>query len=180
MGNPLAAEENDMDEATSFQDAGSTIGRIGGTIAGGLAGFGSGGAGTLGIGAVPGAIAGGAMGGSAGSALGTAAGRWLDKKTGAPEETDEGMVEHQRMMELAGLGEASVTYSDNEPDYPSNQEYSNDEMQYSGGLNGNKSTGQATLPVVASQIHRLHSHVSEGQRMNDLYKAIQAIENKEV
>jgi hypothetical protein len=176
MGNPLAAEENNMDEETSFKDAGATVGRIGGTIAGGLAGAASG----LGIGSGPGAVAGGIMGGSAGSALGTAAGRWLDKKTGAPEETDEGMVEHQRMMELAGLGEASVTYSDNEPDYPSNQEYSNDEMQYSGGLNGNKSTGQATLPVVASQIHRLHSHVSEGQRMNDLYKAIQAIENKEV
>ena len=171
--------EDDMEEATSFKDAGATIGRIGGTIAGGLGGFAAGTA-TTGIGGPAGAVAGGLAGGSAGSALGTAAGRFLDRKTGAPEETDEGMVEHQRMMELAGLGEASVTYSDNEPDYPSNQEYSNDEMQYSGGLNGNKSTGQATLPVVASQIHRLHSHVSEGQRMNDLYKAIQAIENKEV
>ena len=76
--------------------------------------------------------------------------------------------------------EAVATYSDNEPDYPSNQEYSNDEMQYSGGLNGKKSTGQSTLPVVASQIHRLHSHVSEGQHMMDLYRSIQAIENKEV
>jgi tRNA threonylcarbamoyladenosine modification (KEOPS) complex Pcc1 subunit len=76
--------------------------------------------------------------------------------------------------------EAVATYSDNEPDYPSNQEYSNDEMQYSGGLNGKKSTGQSTLPVVASQMHRLHSHVSEGQHMMDLYRSIQAIENKEV
>jgi hypothetical protein len=169
-------EESAMDEETSFKDAGATIGRIGGTIAGGLGGAAAG----LGIGTVPGAVAGGIAGGSAGSALGTAAGRWLDKKTGAPEETDEDMSGHQRMMELAGLGEANVAYSDNEPDYPSNQEYSNDEMQYSAGLNGKKSTGQATVPVVASQINRLQSHVSEGQRMSDLYKAIQAIENKEV
>ena len=75
--------------------------------------------------------------------------------------------------------EAAATYSDNEPDYPSNQEYSNDSMQYSGGLNDKKSTGQTTLPVVASQMHRLHSHVSEGQHMMDLYRSIQAIENKE-
>ena len=237
-----AMSEDDMEEATSFKDAGSTVGRIGGTIAGGLGGFAAGGP--------VGAVAGGIAGGSAGSALGTAGGRWLDKKTGAPEETDEGIastviggalgavakaggkaignklfgnnkpdatntpaapqtgtnvppapaatnppaapqtgtnvppateeMEHQRMMELAGLGEANVAYSDNEPDYPSNQEYSNDEMQYSGGLNGKKSTGQTTLPVVGSQVRRLHSHVSEGQRMSDLYKAIQAIENKEV
>ena len=164
--------KKDMDEETSFKDAGSTVGRIGGTIAGGLGGFAAGGP--------VGAVAGGIAGGSAGSALGTAAGRWLDKKTGAPEETDEDMSGHQRMMELAGLGEANVTVSDNEPDYPSNQEYSNDEMQYSGGLNGKKSTGQATVPVVGNQVNRLHSHVSEGQRMNDLYKAIAAIEDKEV
>jgi hypothetical protein len=110
-----------------------------------------------------------------GRAIGSALG---DKVTGESDEMDD--AGHQRMMELAGLGEANVTYSNNEPDYPSNQEYSNDELQYSGGLNDKKSTGQATLPVVASQVKRLHSHVSEGQRMNDLYKTIQAIENKEV
>ena len=49
----------------------------------------------------------------------------------------------------------------------------------SGGLNGAKSSGQTTTPVVASQVKRLHSHVSEGQRMIDLYKTISAIENKE-
>ena len=63
-----------------------------------------------------------------------------------------------------------ATYSDNEPDYPSNQEYSNDSMQYSGGLNDKKTSGHATLPVV---------QVSEGQHMMDLYRSIQAIENKE-
>jgi len=173
---PKTQFEDGMEETTSFKDAGATVGRIGGTIAGGLGGAAAG----LGIGTVPGAVAGGIAGGSAGSALGTAAGSWLDKKTGAPEETDESMGEHQRMMELAGLGETSIIVSDNEPDYPSNQEYSNDEMQYSGGLNRQKTTGQSTLPVVASQVNRLHSHVSEGQRMNDLYRAIQAIENKEV
>jgi hypothetical protein len=137
----------------------------------GVVGAGVGGAAGAALGAAT-PIPGGAMIGRAiGSALG-------DKVTGESDEMDD--AGHQRMMELAGLGEANVTYSNNEPDYPSNQEYSNDELQYSGGLNDKKSTGQATVPVVASQVKRLHSHVSEGQRMNDLYKTIQAIENKEV
>jgi hypothetical protein len=75
--------------------------------------------------------------------------------------------------------EAVATYSDNEPDYPSNQEYSNNVDPIGNGIHKSKSTGQATLPVVASQMHRLHSHVSEGQHMMDLYRSIQAIENKE-
>ena len=75
--------------------------------------------------------------------------------------------------------EAVATYSDNEPDYPSNQEYSNNVDPIGSDMHEPKSTGQATLPVVASQMHRLHSHVSEGQHMMDLYRSIQAIENKE-
>jgi hypothetical protein len=137
----------------------------------GAIGAGVGGAAGAALGAAT-PIPGGAMIGRAiGSALG-------DKVTGESDEMDE--AGHQRMMELAGLGEANVTYSNNEPDYPSNQEETNDALQYSGGLNDKKSTGQATLPVVASQVRRLHSHVSEGQAMMDLYKAIAAIENKEV
>jgi hypothetical protein len=107
-----------------------------------------------------------------------------DPKRPNPTMEEEDDAGHQRMMELAGLGEANVTYSNNEPDYPSNQEYADTQMitrGYAGGGGAKeKSTGQATLPVVASQVNRLHSHVSEGQRMNDLYKTIQAIENKEV
>jgi hypothetical protein len=52
------------------------------------------------------------------------------------------------------LAEADVDVSLNEPDYPTNGEESDDALQYSGGLNGPKSTGQTTVPVVASQLKR--------------------------
>jgi hypothetical protein len=43
---------------------------------------------------------------------------------------------------------------ENSPDWPTNTETSDNAMQYSGGLNGPKSTGQTTVPVVASQLRR--------------------------
>jgi hypothetical protein len=52
------------------------------------------------------------------------------------------------------LAEADVDVSLNEPDYPTNGEESDDALQYSGGLNGPKSTGQTTVPVIASQLRR--------------------------
>jgi hypothetical protein len=45
----------------------------------------------------------------------------------------------------------------NEPDYPTNTEEGN-ALEYSGGLNGPKSTGQSTVPVLASQDDRQHSY----------------------
>jgi hypothetical protein len=52
------------------------------------------------------------------------------------------------------LSEEDVTVSLNQPDYPTNGEESDDALQYSGGLNGPKSTGQTTTPVIASQLQR--------------------------
>jgi hypothetical protein len=43
---------------------------------------------------------------------------------------------------------------ENKPDWPTNVETSDDALQYSGGLNGKKSTGQTTIPVIASQLRR--------------------------
>jgi hypothetical protein len=43
---------------------------------------------------------------------------------------------------------------ENSPDWPTNTETSDNAMQYSGGLNGPKSTGQTTTPVLASQLRR--------------------------
>ena len=51
------------------------------------------------------------------------------------------------------LGEVT----DNQPDYPTNTE-EGDALQYSGGINGPKSTGQTTTPVIASQTNRQHSY----------------------
>ncbi len=47
---------------------------------------------------------------------------------------------------------------ENQPDYPTNTETSNDALQYSGGLNAPKSTGQTTVPVIASQEERQQSY----------------------
>jgi hypothetical protein len=46
----------------------------------------------------------------------------------------------------------------NEPDYPTETETSSDALQYAGGLNKPKSTGQSTVPVLASQDDRQHSY----------------------
>ena len=46
----------------------------------------------------------------------------------------------------------------NEPDYPTETETSGDALQYAGGLNKPKSTGQSTVPVLASQDDRQHSY----------------------
>jgi hypothetical protein len=49
----------------------------------------------------------------------------------------------------------------NQPDYPTNTETSSDALQYSGGLNKPKSTGQTTIPVIASQEERQESYAAE-------------------
>jgi len=62
-------------------------------------------------------------------------------------------------QEDCGCEEVDEAYGDdavsqNSPDFPSNTETNDDSLQYSGGLNGPKSTGQTTIPVVASQDDR--------------------------
>jgi hypothetical protein len=47
--------------------------------------------------------------------------------------------------------------SENEPDWPTDEEGTDDAMMYSGGLNGPKSTGQTTVPVIAHQNDRMGS-----------------------
>jgi hypothetical protein len=46
----------------------------------------------------------------------------------------------------------------NEPDYPTETETSSDALQYAGGLNKPKATGQTTTPVIASQHDRQESY----------------------
>jgi metal-dependent hydrolase (beta-lactamase superfamily II) len=50
---------------------------------------------------------------------------------------------------------------ENSPDWPTNTETAHDSFEYSGGLNGPKSTGQTTVPVIASQDERQHSYAAE-------------------
>jgi uncharacterized protein YcfJ len=98
------------------------------------------------IGQAAGTIAGTALGGPVGGAIGGAIGNNLTNET-------------------------DVTVSQNEPDYPTNQEESDDALQYSGGLDGPKSTGQTTIPVVASQEDRLHTMEESVDSFLSLYQA---------
>ena len=72
-----------------------------------------------------------------------------------------------QLLKMAGLGGNADTcptcgkadcgcqsIDENSPDWPTNTETSDDALQYSGGLNKPKSTGQTTVPVVASQLRR--------------------------
>jgi len=82
--------------------------------------------------------------------------------------TDEDAMKLSQLLKSAGLGGGDEGYggcdqqmdevSMNRPDYPTETETSNNAMQYSGGLDGPKSTGQSTVPVLASQDDRQHSY----------------------
>jgi hypothetical protein len=84
----------------------------------------------------------------------------------APDE-----MGHEGHMEFE-LDEADAPVTQNSPDYPTNQEYSNDPLQYSGGLNKPKSTGQTTTPIIASQLKR---QMSEADSFLNLYQSFKAI-----
>jgi hypothetical protein len=71
------------------------------------------------------------------------------------------------LLQMAGMSQQSSSCSscgsspcgcdmvdENNPNWPSNTETNDNAMQYSGGLNGPKSTGQSTTPVLASQLRR--------------------------
>jgi hypothetical protein len=66
-----------------------------------------------------------------------------------------------QLLKMAGMGGGQEQSScgaemvdENSPDWPTNTETSSDALQYSGGLNKPKSTGQTTVPVIASQLRR--------------------------
>lgn len=59
---------------------------------------------------------------------------------------------------------------ENSPDWPTNTETSNDALQYSGGLNKPKSTGQTTTPVIASQLRRQASMQENAELERSLFK----------
>jgi hypothetical protein len=85
--------------------------------------------------------------------------------------TDEDALKLAGLLKNAGLGggegmgqemgqseepcaDVHEALDENNPDWPTDQETSDDALQYSGGLNGPKSTGQTTIPVIASQENR--------------------------
>ena len=67
--------------------------------------------------------------------------------------------------------------SENAPDWPTNPESSPNAMQYSGGLNGPKSTGQTTIPVIAGQRQRtstMEENVTIERSLFKLFNAYKA------
>ena len=54
-----------------------------------------------------------------------------------------------------GCGDVQEAVAENNPDYPTDQTGTEDAMMYSGGMNGPKSTGQTTVPVIANQDSRM-------------------------
>lgn len=88
--------------------------------------------------------------------------------------TDEDAVYLGKLLKMAGMGgeggcgcgtspcscdQMEEAYGDTEatenaPDYPTNTKINDDVMQYAGGINKPKSTGQTTVPVIASQTDR--------------------------
>jgi len=92
------------------------------------------------------------------------------------------------LLKMAGLGGHGAAEScgtcgkapcgcealdENSPDWPTNTETSDNALQYSGGLNGPKSTGQTTVPVVASQLRRQVSMEESVKIENDLFRLYQ-------
>jgi hypothetical protein len=92
------------------------------------------------------------------------------------------------LLKMAGIGGHGDTEScgtcgkapcgceeldENSPDWPTNTEASDNAMQYSGGLNGPKSTGQTTVPVIASQLRRQVSMEESVKLESDLFRLYQ-------
>jgi hypothetical protein len=96
------------------------------------------------------------------------------------------------LLKMAGIGHKEEACSgcgkspcgceeeldENSPDWPTNTETSDDAMQYSGGLNGPKSTGQTTVPVIASQLRRQVSMEESVELERSLFKLYQAYKGK--
>ena len=80
------------------------------------------------------------------------------------------------LLKMAGMGTSNDSHQavdENSPDYPTNTETSDDAFQYSGGLNGPKSTGQTTVPVIASQLRRQVSMEESVELERDLFRLYQ-------
>ena len=67
---------------------------------------------------------------------------------------------------------------ENAPDWPTDQVTSDDALQYSGGLNKPKSTGQTTVPVIASQLRRQVSMEENVELERSLFKLYKDISGK--
>jgi hypothetical protein len=132
-----------------------------------------------------------------------------DSMNGGPSKTltvtatDEDAVKLGALLKMAGVGsdESSCgcgqpgcgcaqqsmdeAYGDtdateNAPDYPTETETSADPFQYSGGINKPKSTGQTTVPVIASQDDRQQSYAEAEEDAIKRMMEMAGVKKKEV
>jgi hypothetical protein len=68
----------------------------------------------------------------------------------------------------------------NQPDYPTDTEQAQDNFGYSGGLNKPKSTGQTTVPVIASQEERQESYAEAEEDAIKRMMEMAGVKKKEV
>ena len=90
----------------------------------------------------------------------------------ATEQDAEALAD---LLKMAGLGRGEEL-EENKPDWPTNTETLSADPElrtYSGGLNGPKSTGQTTVPVVASQLRRQVSMEESVELERNLFKTWQ-------
>jgi hypothetical protein len=111
------------------------------------------------------------------------------KKSISVNATEEDAEALANLLKMAGMGgpghEGSCPtcnqapcgcaemVDENSPDWPTNTETSDNALQYSGGLNGPKSTGQTTVPVIASQLRRQVSMEESVKLESDLFRLYQ-------
>ena len=89
--------------------------------------------------------------------------------------TDEDADMLASLLTRSGLGGDMNTQNDgyghaeqvdeNEPDYPTDPVVSDDVLQYAGGLNKPKSTGQTTTPIIANQDEREVAYDDDGDAL---------------
>ena len=90
--------------------------------------------------------------------------------------SDEDAMKLAELLKMAGIGSGDAGGScdscgespcgcdhvdENAPDWPTNKEYNSDALQYAGGLNKPKETGQTTAPVFSRDARRQHTPESE-------------------
>jgi len=85
-----------------------------------------------------------------------------------------GVSQHEETCSSCGSSPCGCDMIDeNNPNWPTDTETSDNALQYSGGLNGPKSTGQSTVPVLASQLRRqvsMEESAKVEQNLLNLYK----------
>jgi len=88
-----------------------------------------------------------------------------------------GMGSHNDAESCDACGQAPCgceeSLDENSPDWPTNTETTDDAFQYSGGINGPKSTGQTTVPVIASQLRRQVSMEESVELERSLFRLYQ-------